>query len=219
MNIKHYFGGLASLLIVACQTAPTLTSLPPVMRGNQMSQFSQPQQPQISERPNLNQELNQLSVIVRQKIFSDRDLNRDQVLTRDEFGPPGLDDYEQIFQSIDANRDQTLALSEVMNGPALHYMADVAVMKQFLQRNVDVFKDSFDRNQDQIISEGEMYESVNNPNMNPTLRNFLVSEFRYRDLNQDQVLEGQEADLFSFMFYYKYGMPDVTLPSEKNKTL
>ena len=36
---------------------------------------------------------------------------------------------------------------------------------------------------------------------------------------QDQVLEGQEADLFSFMFYYKYGMPDVTLPSEKNKTL
>lgn len=182
-----------------------------------MSQFSQPKQPQTSERPSLDQELNQLSKIVRQKIFSDRDLNRDQKLTREEFGPPGLDDYDQIFLSIDSNRDQALDLSEVMNGPALHYTADVASMKQFLSGAVMKF--GFDQNQDQKISQEEMYFIANNPDLTLNLRNFLVSEFRYRDINQDQVLEGQEANLFCFMYYYKSGLPDVAFPSEQNNTL
>lgn len=219
MKLKLWILSGISGLLVACQTP--LSSVPPQANSplatslRQMSQSTDSMPVSGRIRPSLDEELQQLSQIVRRKTFAALDHDRDQRLSREEFGPPGLEDYDQRFQSIDRNQDYFLDLDEVLKGPALNYTMDVSSMKKFLEQASVQFGDSFDQNKDHKLTLTEIEEIAQQQGVSPVLQAFLVAEFHYRDLNQDQVLEGQEANLLYFMFYYKLNMPDTLLPSEQ----
>ncbi len=228
MKFKVFFLlALSSSALTACQAAP-MVSMPLGRPVRQTAQSAQPAVPNSATNQNsarkplsLDDELNLLSQVVRKSIFADRDLNHDQVLTREEFGPPlsaGGDEYEALFQQIDQNRDRRLSLQETLTGPPIHYTASIDSMKNFMEYLAE--KGSlfgFDLNKDHKISRSEMETIANKPAMDPILKAFAIAEFPRRDLNQDQVLDLNEGKIFSMMFYYKNGMKDTQLPSEQTK--
>ncbi len=209
--------------LMACQAAPV--GLAPG-QGIRQTALSAPLATSSGVNQNLagksltlDEELNLLSQIVRKGVFASRDLNHDQFLSREEFGPPlsaGADDYETLFQQIDLNRDRRLSLQEALTGPPLHYTADIDSMKKFMEYEA-AQGFGFDLNKDHKISRAEMESIANNPAMDPILKAFAMAEFQRRDLNRDQVLDLNEGKIFSMMFYYKNGMKDTLLPSEQTK--
>ncbi len=229
MRLKSlYLMAISSSILMACQVSqPGLVA--PASRGQGGRQTAQSAPPAITSSGvnrslarkslTLDEELNLLSQIVRKDVFVFRDLNHDQFLSREEFGPPlsaGADDYETLFQQIDLNRDRRLSLQEALTGPPLHYTADIDSMKNFMEYYAKQGL-PFDLNKDQKITRSEMETIANRPAKDTILQAFAVAEFQRRDLNQDQVLDLNEGKVFSMMFYYKNGMKDTLLPSEQTK--